>query len=79
MSTQKAAVYNKFLGLENTINWDIKTPYPGRGKVPIPEWMSFLTKDVGIELTECCSTHHHRYPINRDGVQGEVRDIPEES
>ena len=59
MSNQKAAVSNTFVGLENTINWDIKTPYPGRGKVPIPKWMTFLTEDVGIELTDMVNVVQH--------------------
>ena len=42
-----------------TINWDIKTPYPGRGKVPIPKWMTFLTEDVGIELTDMVNVVQH--------------------
>ena len=50
---------NTFVGLQKTISWDIKTPYPGRGKVPIPEWMSFLMEDVGIEVTDVENVVQH--------------------
>ena len=59
MSTHKAAVSNTFVGLQKTISWDIKSPYPGRGKVPIPEWMTFLQDDVGIELTDMENVMQH--------------------
>ena len=44
------AVSNTFIGLKQPVCLDLKSAYPGRGKVPIPEWMEFLSKDVGLDL-----------------------------
>ena len=53
------AVSNTFVGLKRTICWDIRGPYPGKGRVPIPEWMEFLEQDVGLDLKELSSALQH--------------------
>ncbi len=44
------AVSNTFVGMQRTVVWDIRSPYPQRGRVPVPDWLDFLEKDVGLDL-----------------------------
>lgn len=53
------AVSNTFVGLKQTICWDIKPPYPGKGRIPVPEWMEFLVKDAGIDLKRISDALQH--------------------
>ena len=53
------AVSNTFVGLKRTVCWDIRGPYPGKGRVPIPEWMNFLQQDVGLDLKELSNALQH--------------------
>ena len=46
------AVSNTFIGLKHTICWDVRGAYPEKGRVPVPEWLEFLRKDVGIILKD---------------------------
>ena len=55
MAIAAPAVSNTFTGLKNTICWDIKGQYPGKGRVPVLEWMEFLEKDVGLDLKKSIS------------------------
>ena len=59
MASRKAAVSNTFVGLQKTISWDIRNPFPGKGRVPIPEWLEFLREDVGIDLEDITSALQH--------------------
>ena len=46
------AVSNTFIGLKHTICWDIRGAYPEKNRVPVPEWLEFLRKDVGVNLQD---------------------------
>ena len=46
-----SAVASALSSLTQTVCIDIRTAYPGGGKVPIPEWCSLLKNDVGLDMT----------------------------
>ena len=46
-----SAVASALSSLTQTVCIDIRTAYPGGGKVPIPDWCSLLKNDVGLDMT----------------------------
>lgn len=45
-----AAVSSALRSLKRTLCLDIRSVYPGGGRVPIPEWCSLLKEDVGLNM-----------------------------
>ena len=53
------AVSNTFVGLKQTVCWDMRPHFPGKGRIPVPEWMDFLEKDAGIDLKDVSDALQH--------------------
>lgn len=53
------AVSNTFVGLKQTVCWDIRRHYPEKGRIPVPEWMDFLQKDAGFDLKNVSDALQH--------------------
>ena len=53
------ATPNSFVGLRQTVCWDVRGAYPGGGKVPVLEWMDFLKADVGLALADITEAVQH--------------------
>ena len=53
------AVCNTFVGLKQTVCWDMRSQFPRRGRIPVPEWMEFLEKDAGVDLKNITDALQH--------------------
>ena len=79
-----SAVASALSSLTQTVCIDIRTAYPGGGKVPIPEWCALLKNDIGLDMTlveEVCQHSVTGVLIVRvkteDGYQDLLRKVEE--
>ena len=56
---EKMATTSTFVGLRQTVCWDISGAYPEQNRVPVPEWMEFLRQDVGMDLMDISDACQH--------------------